>query len=237
MKKKILVVDDDPGVCKFFSVVLEEEGYEITTASTGNEALKALEQSDFPVTVLDIKLPEIGGMELLEKIKKDSPDTQAVMVTGFPSSETAEKSLGESKAKAFAYLTKPMKKDEIKDTVNSAYKKYELKKKHEKFKYKESVYSLIVIDSQGKIKNINKSTEEFLGYEKGQLSDTHMDDVLRGDIDMDFFKKASHMKKFDGLNLQLVDINGENVNVAFNGTVIKDESRGIMNLVGMIKKV
>lgn len=79
---KILIVDDDPGVRKFFAVVLTEDGYAVSSVATGRHALSVLRDRDFDVVILDIGLPDIDGLELLIELRTERPHLKAVIVSG-----------------------------------------------------------------------------------------------------------------------------------------------------------
>ena len=82
MTKEILIVDDQPGIRLLLTDVLTSEGYEITTAQTGKEALEKLEEKQYSLIILDYKLPIIDGMEVLKKIEKWNITTPAIVMSG-----------------------------------------------------------------------------------------------------------------------------------------------------------
>ena len=81
----ILVVDDDPIIRKSLQEMLRIEHYEVDSASDGSEALRKLDQSSVDVVLTDVKMPTVGGFELLSKIKSSSPDTVVILMTGYGS--------------------------------------------------------------------------------------------------------------------------------------------------------
>jgi DNA-binding response OmpR family regulator len=109
-KKTILVVDDDKSILRTFSRILQKSGYEIDTAETGKEAMEKTEKRHYDLALVDIRLPDIDGTELLAKLKKPLQQTVKIMITGFPSLETGVKALDEG---ADAYLVKPVKPQEL----------------------------------------------------------------------------------------------------------------------------
>jgi DNA-binding response OmpR family regulator len=110
IKKTILVVDDDKSILRTFTRILQKSGYEIETAETGKEAVGKAENSQFDLALVDIRLPDMDGTELLAKLKKQLQHTVKIMITGFPSLETGVKALDEG---ADAYLVKPVKPQEL----------------------------------------------------------------------------------------------------------------------------
>jgi len=109
-KKTILVVDDDKSILRTFTRILKKSGYEIDVAETGKEAMEKTENRHFDLALVDIRLPDIDGTDLLAKLKKPLQNTVKIMITGFPSLETGVKALDEG---ADAYLVKPVKPQEL----------------------------------------------------------------------------------------------------------------------------
>jgi DNA-binding response OmpR family regulator len=109
-KKTILVVDDDKSILRTFTRILQKSGYEIDTAETGKEAMEKTENRHYDLALVDIRLPDMDGTDLLAKLKKPLQHTVKIMITGFPSLETGVKALDEG---ADAYLVKPVKPQEL----------------------------------------------------------------------------------------------------------------------------
>jgi len=109
-KKTILVVDDDKSILRTFTRILQKSGYEIETAETGKEAIEKAENRQYDLALVDIRLPDMDGTELLAKLKKQLQRTIKIMITGFPSLETGVKALDEG---ADAYLVKPVKPQDL----------------------------------------------------------------------------------------------------------------------------
>ena len=109
-KKTILVVDDDKSILRTFTRILQKSGYEIETAETGKEAMEKTENRHYDIALVDIRLPDMDGTDLLAKLKKPLQHTVKIMITGFPSLETGVKALDEG---ADAYLVKPVKPQEL----------------------------------------------------------------------------------------------------------------------------
>ena len=128
---KILVVDDDDALRESIVSILESEGYVLDVAKSGFEAEIKLRNKIFNLVLLDIKLPDITGIELLAKINQFTPRTKKIVLTGFPDTETAIKSVNE---KADAYLVKPFDPDALLDVIaeNLENQKEELKYTQEK---------------------------------------------------------------------------------------------------------
>jgi len=121
-KKRILIVDDDKSVLKSLTEILQEEGYDVDTTETGGEAIEKSKTQFYDLALLDIKLPDIDGTELLKVINGHIPPTSKIIITGYPSSENAVKALN---LEADAYLTKPLDPEELLNTIQEKLKKQE----------------------------------------------------------------------------------------------------------------
>ena len=101
-ESKVLIVDDDKSVRNFLEKFLKQKGYQwVKSVDTGVEALDIIEKDVIKLVLLDIKLPIMDGMEVLRKIKEIRPDTDVIMITGFPEEATAKEAL---KLGAYDYI-------------------------------------------------------------------------------------------------------------------------------------
>jgi diguanylate cyclase (GGDEF)-like protein len=114
---RILVVDDDQFYQEFCSEVLGEEGYQIKSTYTGEEAQELLKREKFDIMLLDLVMPGADGVEILEASKQLNPQMDVIMMTGYASVESAVRSL---KSGAADYLTKPLNPEELKLTIKRA---------------------------------------------------------------------------------------------------------------------
>jgi len=105
-KKSVLIVDDDQTILSSLKEILELRDYVVDTAETGREAIEKFESKWYNAALLDIKLPDMDGTNLLAKMHKDKPGVIKIMVTGYPTIDNAKKSLNQG---ADAYLIKPVK--------------------------------------------------------------------------------------------------------------------------------
>ena len=113
----ILVVDDELSMREFLKILLEKEGFEVITASEATSAIDLIKKQDFDLILSDIKMPGMGGLTLLEKIKEINSSLPVIMITAYASPENAVIAM---KSGAFDYITKPFKVDEILKIIKSA---------------------------------------------------------------------------------------------------------------------
>ena len=113
----ILIVDDEPSILKSLEGILSDEGFEVTTASNGYEALQEIESDSPDLVLLDIWMPGIDGLETLKEIKKNHPYIQVVMITGHGTIETAVQA---TKLGAFDFIEKPLSIEKVIVAINNA---------------------------------------------------------------------------------------------------------------------
>ena len=123
-----MVVDDDPKNLELLAVKLTQEGYRVITAQSGKDALEAIKLEKPGLVLLDIRMPEIDGMEFMRQIKKLDDDIEVIVLTGSTSIENAVKALRYDGA--FDFLTKPLENvDQLINSVREALQKHRLQKK------------------------------------------------------------------------------------------------------------
>lgn len=103
-KNKILVVDDEDALRTVLSAELEGEGYQVSTAADGDEAIKIIGTQQFHLILLDIKMPNVDGFEVLRFVKQHQPTTKVIMLTGFADLKNAIES---KKLGAEDFVSKP----------------------------------------------------------------------------------------------------------------------------------
>jgi len=111
---RILVVDDDETIRTTMKAILEDEGYMVDLASTGEEAIQLTMKTTYNIALLDIRLPDMEGVELLKLMRDSVPRTRKIMVTGYPSMQNAIAALNKN---ADAYLLKPLDNEKLLNLV------------------------------------------------------------------------------------------------------------------------
>src|ERR671939_583159 len=124
---RILFADDERSLQEFMRSELPRLGHEVTVCPDGRAALKVLEKGAFDAAILDLRMPGMTGIEVLEHLKKVSPDTEAVVMTGHASMETAIEAV---RLGAFDYITKPCKLAEIEALLAKVSERRDLKHKN-----------------------------------------------------------------------------------------------------------
>jgi DNA-binding NtrC family response regulator len=109
-KKNILIIDDDKSILRILTRILQKQGYSIQTAETGREAEEIVSKQSFDLALIDVKLPDVDGIDLLGKIHTLKPQMAKIMITGFPSVDNGIKAMNSG---ADAYLVKPVEPTEL----------------------------------------------------------------------------------------------------------------------------
>ena len=110
IKDSVLIVDDDEMILESLETILKNEGYLTQTAKTGKEALTKTDNEFFNAVLIDIRLPDMTGLELLSQIKDTTPKMKKLILTGYPDTPTAIDAVNQ---KADAYLVKPFDPEEL----------------------------------------------------------------------------------------------------------------------------
>lgn len=116
-RKRILVVDDEETARVTLEVLLAKEGFDVTLAKNGREAIERIKQAQFDLALVDLVMPDINGMETLGEIKRISPKTNVIIITGFGTIDNAVEAV---KKGAVNYVLKPFKKNEIQSIIKRA---------------------------------------------------------------------------------------------------------------------
>jgi two-component system NtrC family response regulator len=123
----ILIVDDEKNYLVILEALLAPEGYEVITEINPLNALRLLKETDFDLVITDMKMPKMDGIELLDEVKKIDPELPVIIMTAYGTIEMAVKAM---KKRAYDYITKPFRNEELKLTVKKALELYQLKKEN-----------------------------------------------------------------------------------------------------------
>jgi len=167
-KNKILIVDDNMGICESMSDILEDQGYEVSTSNNGSEAIDKIKQTLFNVAMIDIKLPDMSGTQILKECKKSYPDMVCIIMTGHASVDNAINVLKEG---ADEFFTKPLVMEEVLHRIEDALGKQQLKRD---LKESEETFRNIFQNAQvglyrtkienGKVIESNEQLAKMFGY-------------------------------------------------------------------------
>ena len=115
--KRVLVIDNEEGICRMMEAVLGDAGYEVETRTRSSEAVEEFAPSRWDLVISDVKMPGLNGLEVLEKIKEKDPAVPVVMITAYA---TVEMSIQALRRGAYDMLTKPFEPEELLYRVKNA---------------------------------------------------------------------------------------------------------------------
>ncbi len=124
---RILIIDDEPGIRTVLSDIIKDENHQVVTAGDGFEGLTILKEEIIDLVILDVWLPNMGGIDVLKEIKKEYPDIEVIMISGHANIDIAVKAV---KLGAYDFLEKPLSLDKIVNLIKNALKLEELKKEN-----------------------------------------------------------------------------------------------------------
>jgi two-component system response regulator PilR (NtrC family) len=124
---RILIVDDDENIRKVLTMILEDEGYVVDQAETAEQAIEKTEKNFYNMALIDIRLPDMEGIELLTKMKDTMPKMRKIIITGYPTLQNAIEAVNRG---ADAYILKPFDINKVLATI-----KEQLKKQQEELHY------------------------------------------------------------------------------------------------------
>src|SRR6185437_9684430 len=113
-RPNILIVDDEPSVLLTVAAILRQEGYEVDAVPNGEAAIAKIAGRYYDLVLTDLKMPGVDGLQVLEEVRKTSPQTVTVMMTGYGSVDTALEALQRG---AYEYLLKPTEVEDLKAAV------------------------------------------------------------------------------------------------------------------------
>lgn len=181
----LLIVDDDEELGQTLGDILQGMGYGVEIALSGKEALRNLEGRYFNLALIDIKLPDADGLELLHKLKLINPEMEGIVITGYGSLETAREALRRG---AFDYVLKPLKMEEVLSTVREALAKQrrvveEKQRLNQEQEAKEFYRTLSIVDGLTGLYNYRHFRELLTQEIRRSRRYSHLLSLLMVDID------------------------------------------------------
>lgn len=264
-KISILIVEDDESTQKSLTLVLKKKGYEIEAAESGKKALTKAKKKFFNLVLLDLNLPDINGIELIDLLKKMHPDIIIIIVTGQATMENAVQALNQG---ASGYVTKPVDFDDVLAKIIDCLEKQRLnienkrllqevqkeltnrKQAEEALRRSEKIFKsfytmtpamLHMIDSNNKLVDVNDRWLSVLGYERSEVIGHAPGDFMT--------KKSWHYAKtvaipevmktgrIDNVEYQFVKKNGKIVDILLSGIVENDKEGNLIWFLAVLTDI
>jgi len=130
---RVLVVDDEAGIRNLLQRTLEDAGYSVVTAASGQEALDKMSEMNIELALLDIKMPGMSGMEVLRQVTINWPDTCVIMVTAIGDAQTAVEAM---KLGAYDYITKPFDPNDVVPAIQKAFQQRDVRREEGQRRYR-----------------------------------------------------------------------------------------------------
>lgn len=137
---RILVIDDDENIRKVLETILEDEGYIVETAETAKKGIEKSEKAFYNLALIDVRLPDMEGIELLSKLRNTKPKMRKIIVTGYPTLQNAVSAVNKG---ADAYVMKPFEVEKILQTIREQLKKQQEEKSYSEGKVVEFIETRI----------------------------------------------------------------------------------------------
>jgi len=235
---KILIVDDDPDLRKPISNILSAKGYKPVQADTGKAALKKIKEEMAPVALIDLKLEDMSGLKVMKEIKKCSPSTECIVITGYASKASAIEAVNLG---AYGYIQKPYDMEQLLLTIQRAIDKHEMEKavRESEEKYRlviENANDAIFIAQDEAVKFPNPKSIEMIGYSAEELVKMPFINLIHPE-DRDMVLDR-HEKRLSGEELttiysfRIINKEGEELWVQLNTVLINwDERPATLNFI------
>jgi len=162
----IIVVEDEAGALVTLCGILEDAGYKVVGLERGADALEMIRKSPFNIIITDIRLPDAGGLEILELAKEINPDAAVIMMTGYASVETAVDAVNQG---AYAYFVKPVNPDEIKTTIANALKQQRLSLQNKRLVDRLQRSNKLLFEANEELSQATQAKSEFLSHMSHEL--------------------------------------------------------------------
>ncbi|MBX5321954.1 MAG: response regulator [Candidatus Bathyarchaeota archaeon] len=133
---RILVVDDDENIRKVLTMILEDEGYTVDTAETAKKAIEKSRKNFYNLALIDIRLPDMEGIELLTKMRDTTPKMRKIIITGYPTLQNAIEAVNRG---ADAYILKPFDVNKVLATIKEQLRKQEEERRYSQEKVAEFI--------------------------------------------------------------------------------------------------
>ena len=213
----VFIVDDQERMCRSLQAILQNSGYQVAFATSGESALKYFKDNDVDLVISDIHMPGLNGFELLEAIHSKKPGTPVIMMTGDESVHSAVNALRKG---AYDYLTKPFEPEDLLNTIENALQqklllertrildnRLRISENRFRFMLKNTPDMIYTLDPKGRFKYVNETVAKNFGYKAKDLIGKHYETILWDEDVKDarwrFNERRTGERATSGLKLRL----------------------------------
>jgi diguanylate cyclase (GGDEF)-like protein/PAS domain S-box-containing protein len=231
---RLLLVDDEPMLLNSLCELLKGRGYQLVTASSGSEAIRHLEKTKFDLALLDLRLPDYSGHEIMDVINTRGIDTKVIVLSGDTGIDAA---IGALKRGAYDYLRKPHTREELLTTVDNALKQKRLENENHHIAWQlecsEKLYRYLVdsspdiiytLNGDGRFTFINDRVQQLLGFSPAELIGKHYSELVH-DEDLEraryvFNERRVGQRASRNVELRLKSNLGNELDLTFENTLM-----------------
>jgi DNA-binding NtrC family response regulator len=145
---RILIIDDDENIRKVLTTILEDEGYNVESVDTAKKAIERTRRKFYNLALIDIRLPDMEGIELLTKMKNTTPKIRKIIITGYPTLQNAVEAVNRG---ADAYILKPFDMEKVLEAIKDQLKKQQNEKRYSQEKVAEFIETRVRELDVGKV--------------------------------------------------------------------------------------
>jgi PAS domain S-box-containing protein len=247
---KLLLIDDEPDILRVLSMSLRADGYDVVTAENGSAGLTAFEKEDPDIVITDIKMPGMGGIEVLGKIKEREPDAEVIIITGHGDIDNAIEAL---KFGASDYINKPIRDEALSIALQRATEKLEIKRQLKEYTInlekkvadatreirrrsefqgkliRSSNDGIVATDKELNIVIYNPEAEKIFGYSQSEVMEnmraTDLYTAEMGDTLQEAMAGRNQTKDYPWREMVIKSKSGEKIPVRFSGTILEEKGR------------
>jgi len=247
---EILIVDDEPRMCDSLKVLLSNEGYSTETAGSGQEAIERLAKGTVDLALLDIVMPDMNGLQIMDYIKKKNLDTLVIVITGHASVDSAIESLRKG---AYDYLRKPFEFDELLKRVENAVEQKRLKREFQiingKLALSERRYQDLVnhspdiiftLDLDGTFTFVNQAWEKSLGNKPEDVIGKRFGDFVTRDVAdhcTSLLRQVEQGQTISDISYSLTHEDGSSRLFSMSGAPSMDPDGRVIGMVGVLRDI
>jgi two-component system cell cycle response regulator len=264
---RVLIVDDEENVLDVISCRLEMEGHQCAVAGNSEDALRALDQEEFSVLLIDIRLPGMDGIELARRVKSKRPDTSVIMLTAFTDVGTA---VGALRVGADDYITKPFNLDEVAISVENALAKRKLILENTRYQstleqtvkdatrqleatnaelrrtkdylqnlIDSSADAIVSTDKKGRLTFVGRGAGELLGWDIDEVLGRHAWEFYLGGIEQarQVMKLLYTHKRIKNYEMKWRHNDGTWVPVSVSASLLTDTDGNVIGTLGVSKDI
>jgi two-component system, NtrC family, sensor kinase len=256
---KLLIIDDEQGIRKVLSISLASDGYDVLTASTGEEGIEIFKRESPSIVLTDIKMPGMDGITVLKQIKGINPDAEVIMITGHGDMDSAIETL---KLDASDFLNKPIKDDALFVALKRAKERIHIRKKLKAYtddlenmvrmateevkrrsEFQDKLITssndgIVATDENGVIIIYNYGAQKIFGYRRNEIiRKATIEKILPEKLASEFIAGLNNKGSVDfseWREISIVDKNGKPVPTRFSGSILTENS-GIIGSVGFFR--